>query len=46
MRFDIENFDEKINFSLGQVQVKYLLIQYRLQKELKGKPTNMDSRKV
>ena len=39
MKFDVEKFDERINFGLWQVQVKDLLIQSRLHKALKGKPT-------
>ena len=37
-RFDIENFDGRINFGLWQVQVKDILIQSGLYKVLKGKP--------
>ena len=39
MQFDVEKFDEIINFGLRQVQVKDLLIQSGLHKALKGKPT-------
>ena len=38
VKFDIEKFDGRINFGLWQVQVKDLLIQYKLHKALKGKP--------
>ena len=43
MNFDVEKFDRIINFGLWQVQVKDLLIQSRLHKALKGKPTTASS---
>ncbi|KAL5856769.1 hypothetical protein ACOSQ3_004227 [Xanthoceras sorbifolium] len=46
VRFDVEKFDRRINFGLWQLQVKNVLIQSRLNKVLKGKPTpisNSDS---
>ena len=43
MKFDVEEFDGIINFDLWQVQVKDLLIQFRLHKALKGKPTTASS---
>ena len=43
MKFDVEKFDGIINFSLWLVQVKDLLIQSRLHKALKGKPTTASS---
>ena len=39
MKFDVEKFDGRINFGFWKVQVKNLLIQSRLHKALKGKPT-------
>ena len=42
MKFDVEKFDGKINFSLWQVQVKYLLIQLGLRKALNGRLTHED----
>ncbi|KAL5756363.1 hypothetical protein ACOSQ2_021109 [Xanthoceras sorbifolium] len=39
IKFDVEKFDGRINFGLWQVQVKDMLIQSRLHKVLKGKPT-------
>ncbi|KAK2648389.1 hypothetical protein Ddye_015878 [Dipteronia dyeriana] len=41
MRFEVEKFDEKINFGLWQARVKDLLIQYGLHKALKGKSTQV-----
>ena len=37
IKFDVEKFDGRINFSLWQIQVKDLLIQFGLHKALKGK---------
>ena len=37
VKFEIENFDGKINFGLWQIQVKNVLIQFGLHKALKGK---------
>ena len=39
IKFDVEKLDGRINFCLWQVRVKDLLIQSRLHKALKGKPT-------
>ena len=44
-KFDVEKFDEKINFALWQVQVKDLLIQSGLYKVLKGEPIPLTSQK-
>ena len=39
MRIEVEKFDGRINFALWLIQVKNLLIQFRLHKALKGKPS-------
>ena len=39
MKFDVEKFDEIINFGLWKVQIKDLLIKSGLHKVLKGKTT-------
>lgn len=40
VKFDVEKFNEIINFGLWKVQVKNVLIQDRLHKVLKGRPHN------
>ena len=44
MKFDVENFDGRINFGLWQVQVKDVLIQSGLHKALRGKPVPVSSK--
>ena len=39
VKIEIKKFDEKINFTLWQIQIKNVLIQYGLHKALKGKPS-------
>ena len=46
LRFDVEKFDRKINFSLWQVQVKDVLIQSRLHKALKRRDSIKESGKI
>lgn len=46
MKFDVESFDGRINFSLCQVQAKDVLIQTGVHKALRSRPNSTEDTRI